>query len=129
MAAGSNGGTKAPGHFRNRTQGETADPTAGADREERHQVTRERIPADPVQPTETASPRRERPAGDRPDAQGAAGREERIRSRAYQLWEEGGRPEGRALEHWERAAQDLDREDAALHREGAAGEKPGVKSG
>ena len=55
-------------------------------------------------------------------------REERIRQRAYKLWEEAGRPEGTAQEHWERAAQDLDREDGAIHREGIAGEKPGVKS-
>jgi hypothetical protein len=29
--------------------------------------------------------------------------EQRIRERAYQIWEEEGRPDGRALEHWERA--------------------------
>ena len=55
--------------------------------------------------------------------------EERIRQRAYRLWEEAGRPEGAAQDHWERAAQDLDREDAELARVGAAGEKPGVKTG
>jgi hypothetical protein len=54
-------------------------------------------------------------------------REERIRRRAHQIWEEAGRPEGKAQEHWERAAQDLDREDAEIQREGIAGEKPGVK--
>ena len=54
-------------------------------------------------------------------------REERIRRRAHQIWEEAGRPEGKAQEHWERAAQDLDREDAEIQREGAAGEKPGTK--
>jgi hypothetical protein len=27
-----------------------------------------------------------------------------IRERAYSLWENEGRPEGRALEHWQRAA-------------------------
>ena len=56
-----------------------------------------------------------------------ADREERIRQRAHELWEQKGRPEGRAQDHWERAAQDLDREDAAIQREGIAGEKPGVK--
>lgn len=56
-----------------------------------------------------------------------ADREERIRQRAHELWEQEGRPEGRAQDHWERAAQDLDREDAAIQREGIAGEKPGVK--
>jgi Protein of unknown function (DUF2934) len=29
--------------------------------------------------------------------------EQRIRQRAYRIWEEEGRPEGRAAEHWERA--------------------------
>ena len=29
----------------------------------------------------------------------------RIRERAYKLWEEEGRPEGRALEFWERAKE------------------------
>lgn len=56
-------------------------------------------------------------------------REERIRQRAYKLWEEAGRPEGTAQDHWERAAQDLDREDAEIQLAGATGEKPGVKTG
>ena len=58
-----------------------------------------------------------------------ADREERIRQRAYRLWEEAGRPEGTAQEHWDRAAQDLDREDAEIQRAGAAGEQPGVRTG
>jgi Protein of unknown function (DUF2934) len=29
--------------------------------------------------------------------------EKRIRERAYRIWEEEGRPEGRSAEHWERA--------------------------
>jgi Protein of unknown function (DUF2934) len=56
-------------------------------------------------------------------------REERIRQRAYKLWEEAGRPEGAAQDHWERAAQDLDREEAEIQRADAAGEKPGVRTG
>ncbi len=28
---------------------------------------------------------------------------ERIRARAYRLWEEDGRPEGREVEHWDKA--------------------------
>ena len=56
-------------------------------------------------------------------------REERIRQRAYRLWEEAGRPDGSAQEHWDRAAQDLDREDAEIQRAGAADKKPGVKTG
>jgi hypothetical protein len=29
--------------------------------------------------------------------------EERIRAKAHQLWEEEGRPEGREMDHWEKA--------------------------
>jgi hypothetical protein len=32
-----------------------------------------------------------------------ASTEQRIRARAYEIWEEEGRPEGREREHWERA--------------------------
>ncbi|MBI4310568.1 MAG: DUF2934 domain-containing protein [Chloroflexi bacterium] len=32
-------------------------------------------------------------------------REEQVRVLAYRLWEEEGKPEGRALEHWLKAAQ------------------------
>lgn len=32
---------------------------------------------------------------------------ERIRRRAHAIWENEGRPEGRALEHWEKASQDI----------------------
>jgi hypothetical protein len=35
-------------------------------------------------------------------------REERIRRRAYEIWEREGRPEGRESEHWYRAAGELD---------------------
>jgi hypothetical protein len=38
-------------------------------------------------------------------------REHRIRERAYVLWEEDGRPEGRAVEFWERAAEQIAIED------------------
>lgn len=33
-------------------------------------------------------------------------REHRIRERAYRLWEDEGRPEGRAEHHWRQASQD-----------------------
>ncbi|RBP06249.1 DUF2934 family protein [Roseiarcus fermentans] len=36
-----------------------------------------------------------------------AGEDVRIQRRAYQIWEEEGRPQGRSLEHWTRAEQDL----------------------
>jgi hypothetical protein len=51
-------------------------------------------------------------------------REARIRKRAHDIWEQEGQPEGLAEEHWKRAAQDLDQEEAGMRREGAAGEKP-----
>jgi hypothetical protein len=44
-------------------------------------------------------------------------RQARIRERAYKLWEEGGRPEGRDGEFWERAEELIGMEenaDAAL---------------
>lgn len=45
-----------------------------------------------------------------PDPRADAEREERIRKRAYQLWEEDGGPEGRAEEYWHRARQLIDQE-------------------
>lgn len=37
----------------------------------------------------------------------AISRDDAIRARAFQIWEEEGRPDGRALEHWERACREL----------------------
>ncbi|MBK3772749.1 DUF2934 domain-containing protein [Azospirillum sp. YIM DDC1] len=37
--------------------------------------------------------------------------EHRIRHRAYEIWEQEGRPEGRRAEHWERACRELREED------------------
>jgi hypothetical protein len=37
--------------------------------------------------------------------------ETRIREHAYVLWEEDGRPEGRAEEYWERARRFVEAED------------------
>jgi len=37
-------------------------------------------------------------------------REERIRERAHNLWEQAGRPEGTEKEHWDRALSELDGE-------------------
>jgi hypothetical protein len=42
-----------------------------------------------------------------------AGREARIRERAYRLWEEDGRPEGRDAEFWERAEELIGMEENA----------------
>jgi hypothetical protein len=33
--------------------------------------------------------------------------EERIRQRAYELWEQEGKPEGREGEHWEQACREI----------------------
>jgi hypothetical protein len=38
-------------------------------------------------------------------------REERIRARAYQIWEENGRPEGYAEKFWLQAEQEVDRKE------------------
>jgi Protein of unknown function (DUF2934) len=35
-------------------------------------------------------------------------REEMIRQRAYRIWEEEGRPEGRDRLHWDQAAREVD---------------------
>ncbi|WP_322102586.1 DUF2934 domain-containing protein [Paraburkholderia sp. J41] len=40
-------------------------------------------------------------------------REERIRRRAYQLWEDDGAPEGKADEYWGRAEKQISAEYAA----------------
>jgi hypothetical protein len=55
--------------------------------------------------------------------------EERIRARAYQIWEEEGRPGGRDVEHWIRAVLELARDgelrlmpDGVLQTDGARDE-------
>ncbi|QKC72334.1 DUF2934 domain-containing protein [Mesorhizobium loti] len=40
-------------------------------------------------------------------------RQERIRNRAHQIWQEEGQPAGHHERHWHQAAADIDREDAA----------------
>jgi hypothetical protein len=37
----------------------------------------------------------------------AAKQEASVRERAYAIWEEEGRPDGRAVEHWERAYREI----------------------
>ncbi|MBZ9674953.1 DUF2934 domain-containing protein [Mesorhizobium sp. ES1-1] len=39
-------------------------------------------------------------------------RQERIRKRAHQIWEEEGQPAGHHERHWRQAAQDIDRDSA-----------------
>ncbi len=41
---------------------------------------------------------------------------EPIRTRAYLLWEQAGRPEGGDLEFWERARQEIEAEQAAAEK-------------
>lgn len=50
-------------------------------------------------------------------------REQRIRERAYQLWEQDGRPHGRDWDHWERARTLIASEDGA----GPVAEPPAPK--
>ncbi|KAA0998579.1 DUF2934 domain-containing protein [Paraburkholderia panacisoli] len=40
-------------------------------------------------------------------------REEKIRVRAYELWEKDGSPDGRADEYWEQAKAQIDEEETA----------------
>ncbi|PNR00442.1 hypothetical protein C1S70_03320 (plasmid) [Azospirillum argentinense] len=45
--------------------------------------------------------------------------EHRIRHRAYEIWEQDGRPEGRRAEHWERACRELQEEDERAKEQGS----------
>jgi hypothetical protein len=51
-------------------------------------------------------------------------REERIRAKAHQLWEEAGRPEGEADGHWMKAARLIDAEQHKDRKKDRPG--PGV---
>ena len=53
-------------------------------------------------------------------------REARIRRRAYQIWEQEGQAKGMAEDHWNRAARDLDQEEAKIRHEGNARKNPAV---
>jgi hypothetical protein len=41
-------------------------------------------------------------------------KEQRIRERAYRIWEEEGRPLGKEKEHWQRARVQIDEEDGII---------------
>ncbi|AEH89617.1 DUF2934 domain-containing protein [Mesorhizobium opportunistum] len=41
-------------------------------------------------------------------------RQERIRNRAHQIWQQEGQPAGQDERHWHQAAADVDAEDASL---------------
>ena len=51
--------------------------------------------------------------------------ENRIKQRAYQIWENEGRPHGRDREHWERASREIEAE--AKPGKAAARSKPAGK--
>lgn len=62
--------------------------------------------------------------------------EDRVRERAYELWVEEGRPEGHDQEHWRRARDEIEAEDADLARNpgigssiGRQGDAPGPLDG
>jgi hypothetical protein len=101
--------TEAPGHLGNSGQMDHASSKEG--KEEKYQRSRDQAPVG------------EQTASD-PDNNLGRGtprdREDRIRQRAHEIWEAEGRPEGQADRHWSRAAEDLDREDAAFRPQGDA---------
>lgn len=41
-----------------------------------------------------------------PKAPASSARDERVRDRAYRIWEQEGRPEGREREHWQQAERE-----------------------
>jgi hypothetical protein len=83
----------------------TQDPAEGSreviDRELERQGQREKRKANHVPGVEVSG----QPQGGAADRRK---REERIRARAYQIWEENGRPEGSAEKFWLQAEQEGD---------------------
>ena len=67
---------------------EQADRPSGPVRQEQYQRTREQAAS----------------------GQDDVDRDARIRRRAHEIWEQEGRPEGLAAQHWDRAAQELEGE-------------------
>jgi hypothetical protein len=43
--------------------------------------------------------------------------EQRVRERAYEIWERGGRPEGKSVEHWQQAEAEIVAEEQGLEQE------------
>ena len=52
-------------------------------------------------------------------------RQERIRNRAHQIWQEEGQPAGQHERHWHQAVADVDRQDAVGT---SAAKKPAKKA-
>ncbi|WP_263263052.1 DUF2934 domain-containing protein [Pseudomonas sp. RIT-PI-S] len=56
--------------------------------------------------------------------------EDKVRDRAYELWEREGRPEGAANSHWKQAADEIKAEaDDASNADTQASASGGVESG
>lgn len=51
--------------------------------------------------------------------------EERVRTRAHQIWEREGRKDGEHDRHWQQALEELRNEDAGQSAEGSAGGQTG----
>lgn len=51
-------------------------------------------------------------------------REERIKQRAYEIWEREGHPAGRDQEHWEQAVQEIEAEGPEAERAESGGGRP-----
>lgn len=51
-------------------------------------------------------------------------REDLIRARAHQIWEDEGRPEGQEADHWNRASAELDEAGAGHERGDEEGNVP-----
>jgi hypothetical protein len=56
----------------------------------------------------------------------AESREERIRKRAYELWEKEGKPEGNDLRFWEMAMGEIDEEDQKQDMSGKRARRAGA---
>lgn len=54
-------------------------------------------------------------------------RDNQIRERAYQLWEQAGRPHGQAIEHWLRAESELNAKPKPLRSKTDASRKPSTR--
>lgn len=52
--------------------------------------------------------------------------EERIRTRAYHLWEQAAEPKGTPEEYWEQARAEIDKEDLDADSSGVPTEPPGT---
>jgi len=57
---------------------------------------------------------------------GNSNREERVRHRAYRIWQQEGRPEGRDIDHWEQAEQEIEREDKLAQEDERGSDHPAV---